>query len=254
MQQETSRQLSLIIPAYNEVDRIGGTIGSIQKYLDGQGYRYELIIAADGDDGTRERVAEFAARDPRISVLGSAQRSGKGRGVRQGVLRARGEIIGYFDADYKTPIEEIEKVMPWFEQGFDLVIGSRRLGESSVQVPQRRHRRLGSKAFGWVRSALVGLGDIRDTQCGFKFMSRQAAKEIFSRQRLDSYIFDVEVLYLARQLGYRIKEVGVQWQDDGDTRSSPVGNSIRFVRDLMQIRLHHSRRRIAVHSRTWAMA
>ena len=117
-----------------------------------------------------------------------------------------------------------------------MVIGSRKVDQARVEVPQALYRRLGSRAFGFARTALVGLGDIRDTQCGFKFFQRSAAKAIFARQRIDGYMFDVEVLYLARQLGYRIQEVGVRWQDDGDSRSNLLGGTWKHARDLLRIR------------------
>lgn len=231
-----SPYLSVIVPAYNEAGSIERTLKAIGTYLDGRGWDYEVIVAADGDDGTREIVAEVAKRDPRVSVIGSAERGGKGRGVRNGVYKATGQVIGFLDADYKTPIEELDKLLPWIQQGYEVVIGSRKVDDAQVEVQQALYRRLGSKAFGLVRNALVGLGDIRDTQCGFKFFQRGAAKAVFSRQRVDGYMFDVEILYLARRLGYRIKEVGVRWQDDGDSRSNLVGGTWKHARDLLRIR------------------
>ena len=228
--------LSVIVPAYNEVNTIGRTLVAIGSYLDRQGWDYEVIVAADGDDGTREKAGEFAAGNRRVSVIGTAERGGKGRGVRNGVFKASGEVIGFLDADYKTPVEEFEKLRPWLGQGYDVVIGSRKVSDARVEVRQKLHRRLGSRAFRLVRSALVGLGDIRDTQCGFKFFTRAAAKAIFARQRIDGYMFDVEILYLARRLGYRIKEVGVRWQDDGDSRSDAVAQSLMHGVDLLRIR------------------
>jgi dolichyl-phosphate beta-glucosyltransferase len=228
--------LSLIVPAYNEVNAIAKTLASISTYLDKQGYAYEVIVAADGNDGTREKAAEVAARDPRVSVIGSAERGGKGRGVRNGVFRAGGQVIGFLDADYKTPIDEFEKLRPWLERGEEVVIGSRKVSDATVEVRQSMHRRLGSRAFAVVRGALIGLADIRDTQCGFKFFQRDAAKAIFARQRIDGYMFDVEILYLARKLGYRIREVGVRWQDDGDSRSAAVTQSFWHGMDLLKIR------------------
>ena len=232
-----SPYLSLIVPAYNEVNAIATTLASISSYLDRQGFDYEVIVAADGNDGTREKVAEIAARDRRVSVIGSAERGGKGRGVRNGVFKASGEIIGFLDADYKTPIEEFEKLRPFLDAGDDLVIGSRKVSDARVEVAQPLHRRLGSRAFRLVRSALVGLSDIRDTQCGFKFFRRAAAKAVFARQQIDGYMFDVEILYLARKLGYRIREVGVRWQDDGDSRSDALTQSFMHGIDLLRIRL-----------------
>ena len=232
-----SPYLSLIVPAYNEANTIERTLGLCRTYLDSRGWDYQVIVSADGNDGTREKVAEIARRDGRVSVIGSAERGGKGRGVRNGVFRATGQVIGFIDADYKTPIEEFEKLRPWLERGVEVVIGSRKVDDARVHVPQALHRRLGSKAFGIVRNVLVGLGDIRDTQCGFKFFQRAAAKAIFARQRIDGYMFDVEILYLARHLGYRIQEVGVCWQDDGDSRSNALRQSVSHGLDLLRIRL-----------------
>ena len=231
-----SPYLSIIVPAYNEVGSIERTVKAIGAYLDRQPWGYEIIVSADGTDGTREVVGKIAQSDPRVSVIGSAERGGKGRGVRNGIFKASGQVIGFLDADYKTPIEELDKVLPWLQQGYEVVIGSRKVDDARVEVPQALYRRLGSKAFGFVRNALVGLGDVRDTQCGFKFFQRGAAKAIFSRQRVDGYMFDVEILYLARLLGYRIKEVGVRWQDDGDSRSNLVGGTWKHARDLLRIR------------------
>jgi dolichyl-phosphate beta-glucosyltransferase len=231
-----SPYLSVVVPAFNEVHSIERTINSIRSHLQARGKSYEVIVAADGDDGTREVVAEMGRTDPRIVVIGSAERGGKGRGVRNGIFKASGQYVGFCDADYKTPIEEIEKLLPWLEQGYEVAIGSRRVENASIEVPQPLYRRLGSQAFSFVRNVLVGLGDIRDTQCGFKFFQRGAAKAIFSRQRIDGYMFDVEILYLARLLGYRVREVGVRWQDDGDSRSNLALGTWRHARDLLKIR------------------
>src|SRR5512147_1918860 len=117
-----SPYLSLIVPAYNEAKSIRRTLDAIRSYLDQQPYSYEIIVSADGDDGTRELVADLAAGDPRISVIGSPKRGGKGRGIRNGVALARGQMIGFCDADYKTPIEELNKLLPWFDRAYDVVL------------------------------------------------------------------------------------------------------------------------------------
>src|SRR5437879_3641947 len=114
----TAPYLSLILPAFNEVRTIRCTLEMVQDYLARQPHTYEIIVSADGDDGTRECVAELATHDPRLSVMGSVQRGGKGRGIRQAVTVAEGEIIGFADADYKTPIEELAKLLPWFAKGY----------------------------------------------------------------------------------------------------------------------------------------
>ena len=228
--------LSLIVPAYNEAASIARTLDLMRKYLEQRQPSWEIIVSADGTDGTRERVVEFAAGDKRIAVIGTPERRGKGRGVRNGVLQAKGEVIGFVDADYKTPIEELEKILPAFDEGYEVVIGSRRVGDSRIVRPQKLYRRVGSKAFARVMRAVVGLYGIQDTQCGFKFFTREAARRIFSMQQIDGYMFDVEILRLARKLGYNIKEVGVRWQDDGDSRSPMISGTIRHARDLLSIR------------------
>jgi dolichyl-phosphate beta-glucosyltransferase len=228
--------LSVIVPAYNEAARIGSTLGSIRAYLDTLSGGYEIIVSADGTDGTREKVAEQAGNDPRISVIGSRERGGKGRGIRNAMARTRGAVVGFVDADNKTPIEEIGKVLPWFDRGFDIVIGSRALAESRIEVPQPWYRRFGSQIFGLGMHLTLGLWDIRDTQCGFKFFRGSVGRRLFAWQRIDGYMFDVEVLSLARLSGYRIKEIPVHWRDDGDSRLDLIsGNWQNFV-DILRIR------------------
>jgi glycosyltransferase involved in cell wall biosynthesis len=226
----------LILPAYNEAARIERTLQEVRSHLDRQPYRYEVLVAADGNDGTRERAAAVAARDRRVQVLGGPGRSGKGRGIRLAVARAGGQVIGFADADNKTPITELENLLPWFGRGYDIVIGSRSVPGACIEVPQPLHRRLGSKCFGLGMHLLVGLWHIHDTQCGFKFFRGDVARDLFGRQRIDGYMFDVEVLYLARGSGYRVKEVAVRWRDDADSRLELVRGNWRNVLDLFRIR------------------
>jgi glycosyltransferase involved in cell wall biosynthesis len=228
--------LSLIVPAYNESKSIRRTLEAIRSYCDRQPYSYEIIVSADGDDGTRELVADLAARDSRISVIGSAERGGKGRGIRNGVAQARGQIIGFCDADYKTPIEELDQLLPWFDRGYDVVIGSRGVAESRIEVPQPLYRQVGSRAFGVAMHLVIGLWRLHDTQCGFKFFRGSVASDLFRRQKIDGYMFDVEILHLAERSGYRIKEVGVRWRDDGDSRLDLVAGNWRNMLDILQIR------------------
>jgi dolichyl-phosphate beta-glucosyltransferase len=228
--------LSIVVPAYNEARRIVSTLEAIITYLDARDLQGEIIVVADGDDGTRERATEMAVIDPRITVLGSTTRRGKGRGVREGVQRSTGEFIGFVDADYKTPIDELDAMLPLFGAGSDVVIGSRKLATSRIDVPQPLHRRLGSSAFHAIMANLVGLHGIRDTQCGFKFFRRNVAHRIFAMQQVDGYMFDVEILRIATMLGYTIREVPVRWRDDGDTRYNPVAGTLRNARELLRIR------------------
>jgi dolichyl-phosphate beta-glucosyltransferase len=229
-------RLSLIVPGFNESATIIRTLESIRTYLSGQAWTWEVIVAADGIDGTRESAGEFSAADSRFTVIGSPQRRGKGRGIREGVLRANGQIIGFLDADYKTPIDEIEKILPGLDEGYDVVIGSRRVASSLIEIPQPFHRRAGSRVFGLLMRSAMGLPPVRDTQCGFKFFTRQIAQTLFALQRVDGYMFDVEILRLCRLLNLRVKEVGVRWRDDGDSRYHPIYGTIRNLKELVRIR------------------
>jgi glycosyltransferase involved in cell wall biosynthesis len=231
-----SPYLSVVVPAFNESASIERTLDAMRTYLSRQSWTWEIIVAADGIDGTRDRAIEFTTGDDRFTVVGSPERRGKGHGVREGVMRAAGEIIGFLDADYKTPIEEIEKILPGFEAGYDVVIGSRRMGDARIEVAQALYRRAGSKLFSLLMRRMMGLPNVRDTQCGFKFFTRDAARTLFSLQRIDGYMFDVEILRLSEMLHLRVKETGVRWRDDGDSRYDPIRGSIRNARELLRIK------------------
>jgi dolichyl-phosphate beta-glucosyltransferase len=233
--------VTLILPAYNEVKRIAQTLGEAKAYFREREFTYEIIVSADGSDGTRELVAEMARNDPALRVIGSVERRGKGYGIRQGVLLARGQIIGFADADNKTPIGEFDKFEPWLRQGYEVVIGSRAMRESYIERVQPRYRRLGSKGFSIFMHAVLGLHDINDSQCGFKFFQRHVALDLFRRQRIDGYMFDVEILHLAAQAGYRIAQVPVRWRDDKDSRLALLSGNLRNVIDIFRIRFGRPR-------------
>lgn len=228
--------ISLILPAYNEAQTIENTICEIAAYLRGRGLNGEIIIAADGTDGTRERASAMASSIPAIKVAGHEERLGKGRGVREAIALASGAIIGYADADNKVPIEEFDKIEPWLSKGYEVVVGSRALERRLIERKQPLYRRLGGAGFHLFMQTLVGLPGITDSQCGFKFLRREAAIEIFRRQKIDGYMFDVEILALAQRLGYRIKEVPIRWRDDADSRLELVKGNLRNVRDILRIR------------------
>jgi dolichyl-phosphate beta-glucosyltransferase len=228
--------VSLILPAFNEAATIRSTIEEAKEYFSTRGLAFEIIVAADGDDGTREIVAEMAVNDRRLRVFGGRLRLGKGRGVRLAVKQASGAVIGYADADNKVPIEELDRILPRLSSGADVVLGSRALSQSKILRQQPLYRRAGSRGFGLTMRMITGLWEIDDTQCGFKFFLQTAAKTIFQHQQVDGYMFDVEILLIARRLGYQIEEVPVTWRDDGDSRLQLVSGNIRNVRDLFRIR------------------
>jgi len=228
--------ISLILPAYNEAGAIGVTVSEAVRYFNHCGFRYEIIVSADGGDGTRELIADMAKSNPALRAIGDDVRRGKGRGIREAVAIAEGAVIGYADADNKVPIEEFAKIRPQLDEGYELVIGSRALKESSIERRQPLYRRLGAVGFSVFMHAVVGLPEITDTQCGFKFFTKAAAKELFRRQKIDGYMFDVEILALAARLGYRICQVPIRWRDDADSRLELVRGNVRNVIDIFRIR------------------
>ncbi len=230
--------VSLILPAYNEAATIASTIRETGAYFRSRGLRHEIIVAADGDDGTRELARQTAQTGEPVRVIGNSTRGGKGRGVREAMALANGAIAGYADADNKVPIEEFDKFRPLLGPGCPVVIGSRNLRSSQIERRQPLYRRLGGKGFGLFMHTVVGLSGIVDTQCGFKFFTREAARAIFSRQQIDGYMFDVEILVLARKLGYPIEQVPIRWRDDGDSRLALVSGNLRNVADIFRIGMH----------------
>ena len=228
--------ITLIFPAYNEAARIVNTVNEAVMYFEHRNLDYEIIVAADGEDGTRDLVDYMRQTNSRLKAIGKAERRGKGYGIRQAVAMANGDVIGFADADNKTPITEFEKFLPYLSNGAQVVIGSRAQRGSVIEQPQPLYRRLGSKGFGIFMHLVVGLRDIPDTQCGFKFFRRQVAKDLFARQKIDGYMFDVEILYLARRAGYCLEQVPVLWRDDGDSRLNLLAGNIHNVRDIFKIR------------------
>lgn len=227
--------ISLIFPAYNEVRRIAETVREAKAYFESRQFSYEIIVSADGTDGTREVVADMAQTDSTLRVIGSPERRGKGYGIRQAIPLTTGTFVGFADADNKTPITEFDKVEPLLNQ-YDIVIGSRGLSESTIEQAQPFYRQIGSKGFGIYMRAVTGLTDIIDTQCGFKFFRRPVAVDLFSRQRVDGYMYDVEILYLARKTGYTIGQVPIRWRDDHDSRLQLLSGNIRNALDVLSIR------------------
>ncbi len=229
--------VTLIFPAYNESKRIAGTVREAIQYFEDCSLSYEIIVAADGDDGTREIVRDIGRENPAVKVIGSARRGGKGLGVRTAVFMARGQIIGFSDADNKTPISEFTKLDAALRGGADMAIGSRGLPETVIECPQPLIRRLGSKVFAVVMRMIVGLSGISDSQCGFKFFQADVARYLFERQRIDGYMFDVEILAIAMRAEFSIAQVPVRWRDDKDSRFQIISGGIRDMRELIAIRL-----------------
>jgi len=234
---DPSPRLSLILPAYREARRLGETVQGARAFLERHVPAYEIVLAVDGGGETLAVAQAEAAGDPRIVVLATSERRGKGRAIREAVARARGQVIGFMDADGKVPFAEIAAALPWLDEGWDLVIGSRRAEGARVESPRPLHRRLGSRGFqAAVWLLMPSLHGLSDTQCGFKFFRADVARALFARQRVDGYMFDVEVLLLAAAAGHRLKQVGLRWHDDGDSRLDLLAGNWRNLVDLLRIR------------------
>ena len=228
--------LSVVIPAYKEEDRIVATLERTLEYLRGRGEPFEIIVVDDGSpDRTSERVSEVVREAPELELEVLPQNRGKGAAVRTGVLRSRGERVLFMDADLATPIEELDKLEPFLAQGYDVVIGSRGLRESDIRQRQPFPRELMGRTFNVIVRTLL-LGGFRDTQCGFKLFTRDAARELFSAQTLDGFAFDVEILLMAKDRGYRIREVPVVWYHAPNSKVSPITDASRMFADLVRMR------------------
>lgn len=230
--------LSLVIPAYNEADRIGATLEEVAGYLRGRAYASEIIVVDDGSsDGTADIVRGFQAVDGRVRLVALPRNEGKGAAVRAGMWReARGAYRVFYDADASTPIRELEKLWPLFDAGADIVIGSRALPDSDVQVRQAWYRQSMGRVFNLVLRGLK-LSKFRDTQCGFKGFSAAACEVVFPRQQVSRFGFDAELLYIAALHGLRVEEVPVQWLNCPRSRVYPVADSWSMFSDLLRIRV-----------------
>lgn len=228
--------LSLIIPAYNESDRIGASLEKTLAWAKAQPFGVEVLVV---DDGSRDDTADVAARyaGPMIRVLAQPKNMGKGAAVRRGMLEATGEYRIFSDADFSTPITESTKVLERL-RGSDVVIGSRAIDASMIKEHQPWYRESMGKAFNLLVQMLAVPG-IHDTQCGFKGFRRGAAEAIFSRAKIDGFGFDVEVLYLARRLGFSIEEIPVEWYNDPRSTLNPVADSLKMFAELLRVRRLH---------------
>lgn len=229
--------LSVIIPAYNEERRLPGTCRRVGEYLQQVGYPYEVILVDDGStDATPLFVRAIAAEVPAFRGVFLSPNQGKGAAVRAGMLAARGEHLLFSDSDLSTPIEEVQRLASALEERqAGVAIASRRLAGANLVVPQPLHRRMMGTGFSLLTRG-VALPGLYDTQCGFKLFTRPAAEAIFPRLTIRRFAFDVEALYLARRLGYKVVEVPVTWQDSQESRVNPLRDSARMFEDLVRIR------------------
>jgi dolichyl-phosphate beta-glucosyltransferase len=231
-------ELSVVVPAYNEAARLPPTVQRVEAFLAGR--PHEIVIVDDGStDGTVE-AARAVARTGLV-VLRNEGNRGKGYSVRRGMRAARGARRLMTDADLSTPIEELARLEKALDAGHDVAIGSRALEGARIEVRQPWYREGMGRLFNVFVRALV-LPGLRDTQCGFKLFTGEAADAVFAAARLDGFSFDVESLFIARRLGYRVAELPVTWRNDAATRVGLLGGFQAFP-DLVRIRLHDWRGR-----------
>jgi dolichyl-phosphate beta-glucosyltransferase len=238
--------LSVVIPSYDEMANLQkGVLDKVEHFLNKKQFPYEVIVVDDGSvDGSVDFVRKFSASNPNFRLIENAH-LGKAGAVTTGVLESRGDYVLFSDMDQATPIEEIDKLLPYFDKGFDIVIGSRK----SQRKGSPWTRKLMAKGMVILRTLLVGIHGISDTQCGFKMFKKEPAQKLFSKinklhnnfQKVSgssvSAGFDVELLYIAENMGYKIKEVPVDWLYVETRRVNPVKDSIAGVIDLIRIKL-----------------
>ncbi len=231
-----SPQLSIVIPCYNEEQRLPRTIARIERYLVDKGVSYELILVDDGSsDGTRKIMDEAAERNRSVRLEALPHNRGKGRALAEGVAAARGAEILVTDADLSPPIEELDKLRAELSRGAGVAIGSRALRGSRVEVSQPIYRVLMGKAFNILVQAVL-LPGIWDTQCGFKLFRADVAHDAFAALTTDGFGYDPEVLYRAKKRGVKIAEVPVVWRNSAPTKVSPIKSSVDMFRHVMRIR------------------
>jgi glycosyltransferase involved in cell wall biosynthesis len=235
--------LSVVIPAYNEQERLPGTLEAVLAYLAaGNWSGFEILVVDDGStDATREVVEQFRRSHPEVHLLANPGNRGKGYSVRHGMLRAEGDWVLFTDADLSAPIEELDKLLAAARrEQADIAIGSRALDRSLIGVHQSWFREQAGRVFNLVMRLLVGL-PFWDTQCGFKLFSARAAREVFRRVRLERFGFDVEALFIARLLGFRTVEVPVRWSHAEGTKVRMWKDSVNMFLDLIRIRTNQLR-------------
>jgi glycosyltransferase involved in cell wall biosynthesis len=231
-----SPQLSIVIPAYNESARIELTLDRVMECVEKQGWDAEVLVVDDGSvDATAKIVHAWMARYPRLHLIQNVGNRGKGYSVRNGLLQAAGEVVMFTDADLSAPMEEAERLLAAIADGADVAIGSRWMDKTRQTIHQPLYRKFFGRCFNWVTRTVMGL-PFKDTQCGFKAFKRSAAQVIFRLQRIERWGFDPEILFIARKLGYEIREVPVTWGHDERSRMSYLRDGMKMLEEMAVIR------------------
>jgi len=227
---------SIVIPAYNEAERIGSTLEKVTAYLVKMGWRAEIIVVNDGSrDATAEIVRSWAQKNPAVRLLDNPGNRGKGYSVRHGMMDAQGDVLVFTDADLSSPIHEAQKLIAALAGGADIAIGSRWVDANMQTERQPLYRQFFGRIYNLLLPLILGL-HFKDTQCGLKAFTAQAAHAIFPRLRIDRWGFDPEILFLAVKAGMKIAEVPVEWAHDNRSKINPITDGFHMFTEMLRIR------------------
>jgi len=231
-----SRTISVIIPAYNEGERLPASLDQVLAHIAQERWTAEVIVVNDGSrDSTADLVREYIRRNPAVRLVENPGNRGKGYSVRNGMLNARGDVLLFSDADLSSPIYEAKKLFAALEAGADVAIGSRWLRPELQTQRQPLLRQAFGRIFNLCLRVILGLKYV-DTQCGLKAFKRAAAQRLFPRQRIERWGFDPESLYLARKAKLRVEEIPVEWANDERSKVNPIRDGIRMFFELLRVR------------------
>lgn len=227
---------SIVIPAFNESERLAVSVPKVQEYIRARSLDAKIIVVNDGSrDGTADLVRRFAASDPGILLVENPGNRGKGYSVRNGMLHAQGSVALFTDADLSSPITEADKLFAALEHGNDVAIGSRWLQRKLQTERQPLHRQLFGRLFNLTLRLVLGLR-YKDTQCGFKAFNRHAVTTVFTRQQIERWGFDPELLFLADKFRLKTAEVPVEWGHDHRSKINPLADGLKMVLEMLKIR------------------
>ena len=231
--------LSLIIPAHDEATRLAETLIQVFEFIAKQPYTTEVLVVENGSqDNTFQLAQDFAAKNPQLRVLRNPQ-SGKGRAVQQGMLAAQGEYRFMCDVDFSMPIDEINRFLPPALEGYDIAIASRE-APGAVRYGEPFYRHIVGRIYNRLIRTLA-LPDLQDTQCGFKCFKGAVAEDLFPRQTLPGWSFDVEILFIARLLLYNVIEIPIPWYYNRHSKIKVMGDSLKMGKDILTIRMNARR-------------
>ena len=233
------KDVSIIIPSYNEERRLPPTLLDIVDFFNSRSDSYEVIVVNDGSsDATAEVVEKFAKLNPTVTLLSLEHNQGKGAAVKAGALSAIGDLVLFADADGSSPIEEFQKLHQAISNGADIAIGSRAMASTDTNVETKWYRKYLGRSFNFVVNLLI-LPGIADTQCGFKLFTRDAARFLFQNQTATGFSFDVELLYMAQRTGMNIAEIPINWTNVPGSKVNLALDAAKMFLDILKFRVRH---------------